>query len=50
MNKFNSIYQSHYTPIASRLRNRIENMNEVFIITANFHMMFYTDWVLEKEV
>ena len=50
MNKFNLIYQSHYTPIASRLRNRIENMNEFFIITATFHMMFFTDWVLEKEV
>ena len=25
-------------------------MNEYFITTATFHMMFYTDWVLEKEV
>ena len=50
MNMLVMIYQGSQTPIASRLRNQIENMNEFFIIIATLHMMFYTDWIPEKEV
>ena len=44
------IYQGTFTPIASKLKNRLENMNEFFVTTATFHMMYYTDWVPSKDM
>ena len=44
-NLFMLIYQGQVNPLCSRLKNRIEKLNELFIMIGTFYLMFYTDWV-----
>ena len=44
------IYQGQFNPIILPLRNKMENMNEFFIILCTFHLFCYTDWIPDLEV
>lgn len=38
-------YLLHHKPMASKFKNRIELLNEMFITVATYHMIFFTDWI-----
>lgn len=36
-------------PLVSRMNNRIELVNESFVLLVSTHMMFFTEWMPDKE-
>ena len=45
MNMFVIMYHLFHLPLDSKLKNKIEVVNEIFIGIITFHMCFFTDWV-----
>ena len=50
MNMFIAMYIGYYYPLESRLKNRIELFNEIFIMIVSGHMMFFTEYIPEIEM
>ena len=50
MNLFVAMYIGQFYPLESRLKNRIELFNEIFIVIVSGHMMFFTDYIHEIEM
>ena len=44
------IYQGYYQPKESRFDNIMECFNEIIIMLATYHLMTFTDWILDFDV
>ena len=44
------MYQNGNKPLNFKLRNRVEEANEIFIGIITFHMLFFTGWVSNFEL
>ena len=44
------IYQTAYTPLTGKLRNRIEISNELVVQISTIHMLFFTEWNSDVEL
>jgi hypothetical protein len=44
------LYQGLNNPLIGRWNNRIEFINEICISYSCFHIIFFTDWIKEKEL
>ena len=49
LNLFMTIYLGMYMPMLDRKTNRIEIMNELFVIAATYNVMFFTEFVTDPE-
>ena len=50
LNLFMMIYQGNNRPLDNRQKNRIEFSNEIFIAASTIHLVFFTDWIPDKEM
>ena len=44
------MYNGQYSPLETRLANRIELFNEICIHIATTHLLFFTDWIPDPDM
>lgn len=43
------IFQGNFTPLKFRFENRIELINEIFIMLSSLHILLFTDYVPDMQ-